>query len=473
MNKIRIIQLFKNSLSLSFSVLLFGCAAFQPASSIRVEVDVYKGPLSKPVPVQKAELAGIVSDTVIAADQYHSLLEEFKKQEGCPKNSLIDKCSLYEVLHDKLCDSFYKLFAYSEYKPLNNNETCDKYHHHKNPSDQLPPTTTKKKINIKDENIFAELTELAEISAQMKVQSAAIAAGLIPFVPDDERLRIVQTVLAMMASEYGNQISSRVDTLMIQLFGYGDKTDGTELSPRLSRNQLHLNKFLADSNATKAPRLYEWYDAKAPFVVEEWKYFIPGFNVNMRDRIQIYETMFNDIYWSNVNTVYASGMGNVSMALIRDEIGNWDLKNFDNDPTELLSAYKDVTIEGIKAATELISKGASGGSTELIQTAVNMANRLATPLGTTSPPTIPVTELNRRVAAQFKSLQQSSQMEWENMNCGFTDTATETKENCKNILKNTNKRIRELLHDYGIVLDTLQEINIPIESKKTANTSQK
>lgn len=279
---------------------------------------------------------------------------------------------------------------------------------------------------------------------------------------------------------------------MIQLYGYGygdGRNKITENDQKLSLSgktnqynqqlpardqqsfviypsQLHLSKYLSDSNVTKVPHLYEWYDAKAPGMFEEWEYFIPGNNSSMRERVKIYETIFNDIYWSNVNTVYASGVDKVNMALIRDEIGNWNLKNFDNDPTELLGAYKDLMIQSIKTAIELASKSASGGSLELAQRAANIANRIASRLDDTGPPTVPVAKYKQRVVAQLESVQQTSQTEWDAMNCKPV-AAGDQKPSCKEILKTMNKKMKDLLQDYSIVLDTLQEVSLPATPKKT------
>ena len=42
------------------------------------------------------------------------------------------------------------------------------------------------------------------------------------------------------------------------------------------------------------------------------------------------EQLIGDTYWAPVNHVFASGQGKVRMAYVKDEIGNWNLKNFDN-----------------------------------------------------------------------------------------------------------------------------------------------
>lgn len=425
-------------IGLTVLFLLTGCAAFQPAASIRVEVDVYKGPLSKPLEIQKAELVGIIKEAVIVGDQFDLILETVDKCVLIIGPYSAERCTalreLASQLKKKSKESFSKL---RDFYTLSSEKNEKKYR--------------------------AALVDLAEIAAQMKTQSAATVASMVPYVTSDEALRIAQSIFAVMSSEFGNLIGSRVDALMTQQYGYEDKVGD---NGPISRSQLHLSKYLSDSSVTKVPNLYEWYNAKVPGMIEEWNYFIPGNNPSMRERVRIYETIFNDIYWSNVNTVYASGVDKVNMALIRDEIGNWNLKNFDNDPTELLGAYKNLTIQSINTAIELAGKSASGGSLELAQRAANIANRIASRLDDTGPPTVPVAKYKQRVVAQLESLKQTSQAEWDAMNCKSAAT-DDQKASCKEILKTMNKKIKDLLQDYSIVLDTLQEVSLPATPKKT------
>lgn len=65
-------------------------------------------------------------------------------------------------------------------------------------------------------------------------------------------------------------------------------------------------------------------------------------------------------YWENINQAYASGQGEFSIALIKDDIGNWDIKNFSNDPTELRAAQQEFAIKAIeKLATDKINTSIS------------------------------------------------------------------------------------------------------------------
>ena len=61
------------------------------------------------------------------------------------------------------------------------------------------------------------------------------------------------------------------------------------------------------------------------------------------------------------------------MALIKDDIGNWNLKSFDSDPSKLLDAYKNAGLAAISAAAGL----ASGGNADKFKKAMSFANKVA------------------------------------------------------------------------------------------------
>ena len=87
----------------------------------------------------------------------------------------------------------------------------------------------------------------------------------------------------------------------------------------------------------------------------------------MGDRVKIVDRLFADHFWSRINTVYASGKGEVSMAFVKDELGNWDLKNFDNAPGELLDSYMQLGTTLVKKAGELALAVHTGGGSEAIK----------------------------------------------------------------------------------------------------------
>ena len=73
------------------------------------------------------------------------------------------------------------------------------------------------------------------------------------------------------------------------------------------------------------------------------------------DRVRVVERLFADQNWGKINTVYGSGQGRFAMALVKDEIGNWDLKSFESDPSELVDAYTQFTLAALKKARQALT----------------------------------------------------------------------------------------------------------------------
>ena len=115
--------------------------------------------------------------------------------------------------------------------------------------------------------------------------------------------------------------------------------------------------------------LYDWLGGS----IDSFRYNLPEFLFTGRwptsvgDKVKIVDRLFADHFWSRINTVYASGKGEVSMAFVKDELGNWNLKNFDNAPGELLDSYMQLGTTLVKKAGELALAVHSGGSTEALK----------------------------------------------------------------------------------------------------------
>ena len=133
-----------------------------------------------------------------------------------------------------------------------------------------------------------------------------------------------------------------------------------------------LSVYLRNSSETDFLNLYVWNKASSPRLCEG------GCTLDdaTKQSTRVVERLFADNNWSKVNTVFASGQGKVRMAFIKDDIGNWNLKGFDNDPEELLKAYKDAGVAAIKAVGDIASGGGLSGLSEATQ-AMSLANKIA------------------------------------------------------------------------------------------------
>jgi hypothetical protein len=511
----------------SISAMTTGCSALNPSASMRVDIEVYKGPLSKPVEIQIAELEGLVSEARKSLENYQFNLtylacQEYNKYFSCCENAgknkdnfphwptsvshamqrpdqvlcvnlcqysktLIDSITLPTIDKDirqsldrikdlieacKGATNRNKKILYTEIikasESIEENLTLLKSHTDARHPDieiyQTKISNVLSKIKALPGNSSITKEQMEEISAALafretdkerrqwlkqvarsasifKAKGATIAGSFLPLVTDKNALRTVQALLAVIASEYGNQMGHRASVLLAQMNNE-------------KKEDMPLSAYLSDSGCTEASNLYDWYRAKAPFMVEEWKGFLPVTILDSTSRVRSFERIYNDNYWSKINTVYASGTGDVSMALIRDEYGNWNLKNFSNDPTELLKAYNDLGRASLKAAIKTIKNASSSGTTTALAEAAQLANAFAFNGATDS---------EGIVAQRIELWHENLIKELDEFKTAKSDTQCD--EDCK-------IEIKRILERYENKLDVLREIYLTTQQQASTPTNK-
>ncbi|HJT19232.1 MAG TPA: hypothetical protein VJ746_02100 [Nitrospira sp.] len=212
------------------------------------------------------------------------------------------------------------------------------------------------------------LTEIAELSNEFRAKayrwSVSSAAG--QSLEPDIRVSVIGFV--MILSEYGNQLQARADALLKQHSSRDPKRDARELP---------LSTYLRDSDPTEFLHLYNWLDASddGSALYRLIKNILPGAaSMPVEDRIKAIQRLYSDHFWSKINSVHASGRGRVNMVFVKDEIGNWNLKNFENLPGELLESYFKVGQSLLQTAASLAGDAASGGNTAAVKTLLQTAN---------------------------------------------------------------------------------------------------
>lgn len=389
------------------------------SASMRVEVEVYKGPLSKEMSIQFAELAGVLDDSKRGLEILHANMTVSAARLGCAigdgrtggpnKGKLSNQPEKSKRELKSLGD---KSLWSTLFKPKPEDRTVLNYENAvklpggsgKNlvdiPKDEGVPDrngyifcNTLAQILIDTEDTFSAfptnhnnfhtncpkihapstpgtnhgqcvqgLQDIAEFGARLAQRAEYWATEHVATMPDNIRLQIEMANFAQFVKNYGNQLVSRADALVKQVAG--------ARGVGIARQQLANSVFLRDSSPTSYLNLYRWN--KAAVDREED-------GVTVEDRTRMVDQLVADTYWSKVNTVFAAGQGDVSMALIKDDVGNWNLKSFDNSPGELLNAYKDAGLAAVKSAVELAG---SGGTLPGAKNALNFANQIA--LGSTS-----------------------------------------------------------------------------------------
>jgi len=170
----------------------------------------------------------------------------------------------------------------------------------------------------------------------------------------------------MTGTEFGNQLQARADTLAKQFQGHGR-----------DRQELPLSSHLREAEPTDFVHLYDWLNGSTDALRYKLpEYFATGFwPTGVDDRVKVMNRLFSDHFWSKINTVYASGKGKTGMAFVKDDIGNWSLKNFDNAPGELLDAYMKLGTSLVERAAQLAVSAETGGGTEALKTVSELVKK--------------------------------------------------------------------------------------------------
>ncbi|NOU11068.1 MAG: hypothetical protein HOO98_13785 [Nitrospira sp.] len=212
------------------------------------------------------------------------------------------------------------------------------------------------------------LQDIAKFSSMLLVRSNDRAVGMTAGQSFSLAVRIAYLNFVVRISELGNQLQARADTYRKQL------------DPESKdRRELPLSSYLRDTEPSDFVHLYDWAGVSTDsfrYKVLSWL-FSGHWPASIEERVKIVERLYTDRFWSRINTVYTSGRGKTNTAFVKDEVGNWSLKAFSNAPGELQKSYMKFGTTLFKKAGELALAVQTGGaSTEtigLIQALVKQA----------------------------------------------------------------------------------------------------
>jgi len=364
-----------------------GCQSgpFSGAASMRVDVEVYKGPLAEEPELQWGGLVGhleaaryalIETDNFTRAVIANKGFQGTSPDKGWPLKRITAKSNpddrkktdlkYSDDNDDDFCQKvkfdnpwyyfkFWTLFGWLDdmdhYDCLILSTLVSDTEVFIRQIDSLfsdPALIEGKAAQVNPKNVQTVVIRVGKLSAQLRDQAFRWAIASTSGQSLNFKVRIAAVNAIVAFSEIGNQLKCRVNALAKQIDG----------STGLDRRELAPSVALCDAEPTNFVNLYALYDASAPGLIA--KYF-QGIGW-VEDRAKIVKDLFSDHYWSRINTVYASGRGKVSMAFIKDDVGNWNLKSFDNDPEELLKAYKDFTVETIQRAVMMVQSVSPGAA---------------------------------------------------------------------------------------------------------------
>jgi hypothetical protein len=405
---------------LTAALLLSGCAtidSFSGSGSMRIDVEVYKGPLAQDPWTQFGELAGALQEASTALGRYRNFIADSpwgrkcqaQAQSGTPSSNcqymlqLLDDAGAYEDPNQQLVQARFALSRLAEALQKLGPDT----------STNLKFWADAATLEATRQQVRTTLRHVVEVATRLRGKAYFYAGNQVVQVPQDRYLRAYMATFAFLASEYSNQIATRADALLQQMAG----PDRRELPLSLHLRNTHPSEFLSAFIWNRAAGLPIWEDMFLRPLTAFSK-------TETTERIRTYEQLFGDYNWSNVNTVYASGQGDVAMAFVKDDIGNWNLKSFDNDPTELLKSYVEVGKAALQEAVKAVAASTGvGGVTELGAVAkkvsaatelLDFANRVS--YGRTATPSatvggLDVNALHGRVVGELQALKPQAVIE--------------------------------------------------------------
>ena len=244
------------------------------------------------------------------------------------------------------------------------------------------------------------LLDAANYAEFLHSRAAFFATQQTAIAPKSKRARRAIANFTQFLADYGNQIGARVDAILKQeaLFQSDD------INENLARELLANTTYLRDSAPTGFLNLYKFNDASAEST-----------RGGATDRIRLVEQLTADTYWTRINSVFAAGQGDTTLAFIKDDIGNWDLKKFDNRPGELVDAYKQAGL----AALQEVASLASGGATKVGQASqlLSFADRLnfGGSVASNAEVDAQVARLRERTAGRLTALKTSEQARFDKL----------------------------------------------------------
>lgn len=202
------------------------------------------------------------------------------------------------------------------------------------------------------------LTKIAKVGKILQEGAELWATTQMSILPKSRRERVVVTRASIAAAELGNELAARADAISRQ-----------QANGLTTASLLPTSNYLRDAEGTDYLNLANWLDATR----RKEKRWSPD------SRTRMIERLITDSNWSKVNTAFAQGVGDTSMVFVKDNIGNWNLKSYENDPTETLKAYKEVGSALLSSAVKM-AKGTKlrniGQSLAGIKNAEQQANQL-------------------------------------------------------------------------------------------------
>lgn len=365
---------------------LAGCvnrAGISGAAMMRVEVEVYKGPIGQSHEIQIGELSALLAETIKATNSWRFQAQTLEKRICDPVSGNGRDCAILRQALGSAADVAvsicrirpYRLPSYApkDWGEISSVNACEGL---------LDSTDISANAILADTALDAKpsLDEIRKkyedfnrrvsvVASQMRLAAFRLTDSNVGYVPKNKEVRHAMATLNFLFGEMSNTIAAR--NLILQKL-FANCSEPVPLKECWdASSKLPTSDYLRDVEPTRFMEAFDWFNADLDS---------SGTGAMMRrNRTRTIQALTDDYYWEKVNEVYTSGQGDVSMAFIKDELGNWNLKSYTNDPSKLLSAYRGAANAAISSAVKLARK-AAGDPTAIARSnrALDLAERLTT-----------------------------------------------------------------------------------------------
>ncbi|MEM9602263.1 MAG: hypothetical protein AAGA11_05330 [Pseudomonadota bacterium] len=208
-----------------------------------------------------------------------------------------------------------------------------------------------------------------ELANQVRFLEVVDSNGLLSFAHQASNLAVLYARVVLEGRgrrDIGKASARRLLAIANSLRFIADQLDVAVNFGHLAAHNIPLSAQLRATSTENFTDLYGWHSLAASRLENiSWKGILSSFSTSGirtdRDAAVALKMLDERNYWENINQVYASGQGEFSVALIKDAIGNWNVKHFANDPSELLEAQQKLAV----SAVELLARNQLPGAREL------------------------------------------------------------------------------------------------------------
>lgn len=406
-------------LALIAVTVLTGCnrAGVSGAGMMRVEVEVYRGPVGQSQEMQIGELSALLSEAVKGTQgwthQALALANDSGLNCSAAKDASPDCTILRQALSSatdiaasicRISDYQSPTFAYTDQRKMGIFDACAETRLQLGAPGAQPrladTSIGARPTSVEITGQYREFSRrISVVSSEMWIKAHRLTAGELGYVPRDKRVRYMIASLGFLLGETSNTIAAR-NLILSKTIERCQGANGVQIEHCSAGSKLPTGDYLRDVAPTRFMEAFEWFNAALPST---------GTGAYARrNRSRAIEELTGDYYWEKVNEVYASGQGDVSMAFVKDELGNWNLKSYTNDPAKLLEAYRGAANAAIASAVKLARKAggdptALAGSSKLF----DLADRLATGGAPATPPGPGIGTLRARTVARLETAQKN------------------------------------------------------------------